>query len=426
MSNWEKSLNTVRVANEDRVWVNSLAPATEAGVLAKLKDKASKLFGIGDQKRVDKLRASGNTKIPTEQLLIVKDKTVSGSFYNYLKTNNKKTTTAKELDTFCLSAGLLKQERNLQQSLMYASGKSPQDLFNKLVPLMKQIDDLEGKYTDMSVDKCISEMNSIITKINSLYTSINKAMTYSKPVKAANIKPTITHEQILTHHHYIVNTYWEVQPDTPFKILNMVKTLKKRNSEYADKLDAVQARFEGIREELKTTAAHTWTVTLEWLLLTNMEIKTANIFDDILKAKPGNESYEHTMTVDSVMAEWGDAIKGWQDGVEYKPGNEDDEQDMGEVSDGHHTFNELYMHRTTLFNIILCQNKDKAWKSKLHDDGTMFDDYFIAGITTPEGEYTYHQHMDYWDKFDVEERERAPEWGGHKPEDITRLYSLLK
>ena len=426
MSNWEKSLNTYRVANEDRAWANSLSPATEAGVIAKLKDKASKLFGIGDQKRVDKLRASGNTKIPTEQLLIVKDKTVSGSFYNYLKTNNKKTTTAKELDTFCLSAGLLKQERNLQQSLMYASGKSPQDLFNKLVPLMKQIDDLEGKYTDMSVDKCISEMNSIITKINSLYTSINKAMTYSKPVKAANIKPTITHEQILFHHHDIVDTYWEVQPDTPFKILNMVKTLKKRNSEYADKLDAVQARFEGIREELKTTAAHTWTVTLEWLLLTNMEIKTANIFDDILKAKPGNESSEHTMTVDSVMAEWGDAIKGWQDGVEYKPGNEDDEQDMGEVSDGNHTFNELYMHRTTLFNIILCQNKDKAWKSKLHDDGTMFDDYFIAGITTPEGEYTYHQHMDYWDKFDVEERERAPEWDGHKPEDITRLYSLLK
>ncbi len=153
----------------------------------------------------------------------------------------------------------------------------------------------------------------------------------------------------------------------------MVKTLKKSNREYADKLDAVQARFEGIREELKTTAAHTWTVTLEWLLLTNMEIKTANIFDDILKAKPGNESSEHTMTVDSVMAEWGDAIKGWQDGVEYKPGIEDDEQDMGEVSDGNHTFNELYMHRTTLFNIILCQNKDKAWKSKLHDDGTMFD-----------------------------------------------------
>lgn len=80
MSNWEKSLNTVRVANEDRAWANSLSPATEAGVIAKLKDKASKLFGIGDQKRVNKLRASGNTKIPTEQLLIVKDKTVSGSF----------------------------------------------------------------------------------------------------------------------------------------------------------------------------------------------------------------------------------------------------------------------------------------------------------------------------------------------------------
>lgn len=127
------------------------------------------------------------------------------------------------------------------------------------------------------------------------------------------------------------------------------------------------------------------------------------------------------------QGEWGDAIKGWQDGVEYTPGNEDDDnKDMGEVSDGYHTFNELYEHRTTLFSIILNQNKDKGWKSKLHDDGTMFDNYFIAGITTPEGEYTYHQSMDWWDKFDVEERERAPAWDGHKPEDITRLYSLLK
>ena len=140
---------------------------------------------------------------------------------------------------------------------------------------------------------------------------------------------------------------------------------------------------------------------------------------------PATESSE-PLTVDNIMAEWSDGVKGWMNGVEYIPGNENDEKDMGEVSDGDHTFNELYMHRTTLFNIILCQNKDKAWKSKLHDDGTMFDDYFIAGITTPEGEYTYHQHMDYWDKFDVEERTRAPEWDGHKPEDIIRLYSLLK
>ena len=65
----------------------------------------------------------------------------------------------------------------------------------------------------------------------------------------------------------------------------------------------------------------------------------------------------------------------------------------GEISDGYHTFNELYYHRMLLFSIICNQNKEIAWKSKLHDDGTMFDDYFIVGITTPKGDFTYHYEL---------------------------------
>lgn len=70
--------------------------------------------------------------------------------------------------------------------------------------------------------------------------------------------------------------------------------------------------------------------------------------------------------------------------------------------------------------------KDKAWKSKFHHDGTMFDDYFIIGISTPKGEYTYHYELKYWDKFDVKELEKAPKWDGHREEDVTRLFSLIK
>jgi hypothetical protein len=55
----------------------------------------------------------------------------------------------------------------------------------------------------------------------------------------------------------------------------------------------------------------------------------------------------------------------------------------------------------------------------------MYDDYFIVGVTTPKGDYTYHYHKDNWDKFNVQEIEFAPEWDGHKPSDIDRLYSLL-
>lgn len=97
----------------------------------------------------------------------------------------------------------------------------------------------------------------------------------------------------------------------------------------------------------------------------------------------------------------------------------------GNTSDGYHTFNELYLHRMVLFSIICNQNKDVSWKSELHFEGDMFEDYFIVGINTPEGNYTYHYSMEYWDQFDVKVLDRAPKWDGHKPEDITRLYSLL-
>lgn len=97
----------------------------------------------------------------------------------------------------------------------------------------------------------------------------------------------------------------------------------------------------------------------------------------------------------------------------------------GSTSDGYHTFDELYYHRMILFSVICNQNKEKAWKSRLHDDGTMFDDYFIVGITTEQGDYSYHYHKSEWDYFKVKELERAPVFDGHKPKDITRLLTLV-
>ena len=77
--------------------------------------------------------------------------------------------------------------------------------------------------------------------------------------------------------------------------------------------------------------------------------------------------------------------------------------ERGELSDGYHSFNELYYHRMILFSIICNQNKAISWKSKHHEDGTMFENYFVVGINTPDGQFTYHYHMDHWDKFnDVE------------------------
>lgn len=98
----------------------------------------------------------------------------------------------------------------------------------------------------------------------------------------------------------------------------------------------------------------------------------------------------------------------------------------GDTSDGYHTFNELYHHRAVLFSVIVKAFPDKAWKSKQHNDGTMYDGMFIVGIDTPEGQATYHYDIDpYWDIFECRELERAPEWDGHTPaQAIERIGKL--
>lgn len=104
------------------------------------------------------------------------------------------------------------------------------------------------------------------------------------------------------------------------------------------------------------------------------------------------------------------------------------ETGIGDLSDGYHTFNELYHHRAILFSVICNEHPDISWKSKLHHDGTMFDGMFIVGINTPEGQATYHYDINpYWDMFRVRELEKAPEWDGHTSEQaIERIASLTR
>lgn len=96
------------------------------------------------------------------------------------------------------------------------------------------------------------------------------------------------------------------------------------------------------------------------------------------------------------------------------------------ISDGNHTFDELYYHRMMLFSIICNTYKDVAWKSWKHDDDTMYDDSFIVGVSLPNGDYSYHYRKQFWDKFDIKEVDKAPKWDGHEPEDIDRLEILVE
>ena len=100
--------------------------------------------------------------------------------------------------------------------------------------------------------------------------------------------------------------------------------------------------------------------------------------------------------------------------------------EIDELSDGFHTFRQLYYQRMMLFATIVKQNKDRAWKSLRHEDGELCfgGGWFIVGIDTPEGSYTYHYEDNYYSLFDCKELERSKHWDGHTEKDVTRLLSL--
>ena len=98
---------------------------------------------------------------------------------------------------------------------------------------------------------------------------------------------------------------------------------------------------------------------------------------------------------------------------------------IGDLSDGYHTFNELYHHRAVLFSLIVNSHPDISFKSHMHHDGTMYENMFIVGIDTPFGQVTYHyDNNPYWDYFQCPEVPKAPEWDGHTPDQA--IERLLK
>ena len=100
-------------------------------------------------------------------------------------------------------------------------------------------------------------------------------------------------------------------------------------------------------------------------------------------------------------------------------------KDMGEVSDGYHTFNELYEYRmlynAALFNEFAKQGLYDVHKSRKHSDGEYpFGDsnWFIVMAELPTGQISNHYEMKDWDKFQIPEKPLANKWDEHSPRDV--------
>ena len=108
--------------------------------------------------------------------------------------------------------------------------------------------------------------------------------------------------------------------------------------------------------------------------------------------------------------------------------------DPGNISDGYHTFNELYEYRllynAAFFNELARRGVCDVHKSKRHSDGEIpFGDpkWFIVVAELPTGQISNHYEMKDWDLFQVPEKERSNTWDGHDPRDVAkRLREYLK
>lgn len=109
--------------------------------------------------------------------------------------------------------------------------------------------------------------------------------------------------------------------------------------------------------------------------------------------------------------------------------------ESGKISDGYHTFDELYEHRIVLW-IALCRQIGSdpryrfgrdVWRSRLHSDGSSFDGWFVLGMGGAPGvQMTYHLPLSRWDECQfATEIARAHPFDGHTSADVLRRISEL-
>jgi hypothetical protein len=110
--------------------------------------------------------------------------------------------------------------------------------------------------------------------------------------------------------------------------------------------------------------------------------------------------------------------------------------DEVEISDGFHTFSELYEHRIKLW-IALCLQMGpgnecfpypkNVWRSRKRSDGSELKGWFILGMGIKSGkQMSYHIPEEYWDKcYFADTFDKAPEFDGHTPADVLERLAML-
>lgn len=113
---------------------------------------------------------------------------------------------------------------------------------------------------------------------------------------------------------------------------------------------------------------------------------------------------------------------------------------LSEISDGYHTFGELYDYRMLLQAMLFnqwAQIYDSRTDSRLHDvhkswkhsDGQpcFGGGWFVVVATLPSGQITNHYKAEHWDLFKIPARDMAAEYDGHTPQQAAeRMREFLE
>jgi len=116
--------------------------------------------------------------------------------------------------------------------------------------------------------------------------------------------------------------------------------------------------------------------------------------------------------------------------IEINKGNPDFDESL--ISDGYHTFKELYeirkAYNVALFNEWAENSKFQVHKSRKHHDGEYpfgDEEWFIVCAELPSGQISNHYRMESWDLFKIPEYEKALfPFDGHTTQDV--IERLLK
>lgn len=110
--------------------------------------------------------------------------------------------------------------------------------------------------------------------------------------------------------------------------------------------------------------------------------------------------------------------------ITYNGENENNvfKKDMSKVSDGYHTFEELYEHRVALW-LALCKTDPDNVFFKKH-----YETWFVVFWESPVGQMSYHVPEHHWN-FCMKHFKHDPnhEWDGHTSRQVLeRLVELSR